>query len=95
MSKLFVAYDHIMGGYLKIAGHNWLRNEGWFRDKEPSICEVREQILFTQGYTLGKFNLDPYPPNVNDAEVWCQLDIDTYGKYYPNVKFQEVNLSIK
>lgn len=94
MSKIYVGYNERLNGYLKIAGHTWLRFEGWFKDPNITYQEVRDQIMFAQGLHLGKYGIFAYTDKVNEAEIWDEFAIEKYSQYYPDLVFKEVHLTV-
>lgn len=91
--QLYVAYNDKRGGYLRIAGQNWLRFEEWWKDGRCTLIEIREQIMWMQGYHFGKYGVPAYTRDINEAETWDDYAIEHYAQYYPDHEFKKVTLS--
>lgn len=87
--SLFAARNKDTGFYSDRVINFLMGEQDWLNAKNPTLDEVKQQIDFIDSRRT------IWVTDINDAEMWSDYTIKTYGKYLDNVEFIPVTLSVE
>lgn len=84
--SIFAARNKDSGLYTNRVINFLMGEHFWMESQKPSVSQVKEQIDFINSRRSIWCN------NINEAEVWSEDTIKTYGQYLDNVEFVPITL---